>query len=307
MGALATSTNLLLNQSAPLFDQAQVIATQVNSNNITGIFSQLDQLTRSIPSTTTLLQPIDQYAAEYSSLPQPPTTVVDVAESDLSRLLGNITSTIDTAQSPLLSAISSGQQAIATVNNKALGTIDSYQSQYQPEVEYYDTVRQAVTYVVFALYIVIAAALLLAVVMMSPGQAEVGVLLLLLLSTIAFALVVALSGGIKVGTDECANLEQQILGSVSNPSAASVVQYYFYGNGTNVKTILEQNLNLNIDAALQQINSARQELMSVASNYTVYGSLAKAIQTAQNKTAAVENGVNQVLASLEYSPVHQGR
>lgn len=307
LDTLAMSVDLLLNQSAPFFDQAQLIDTRINSSNITGTVSQLDSLTRSLPSAATLLQPVDQYAAEFSNLPQPPTTVIDNAESDVSRLLGNVTSTIDTAQSPLRSAISSGQQAIATVNSKALGTINSYQLQYQPEAYYYDTIRQAVTYVVLALYIVISSVLLLAMVMVSPGLTEVSVLLLLVLSTIAFALVVGLSGGIKVGSDECANLEQQILASISNPTAASVVRYYFYGNGTNVKTILEQNLNLNIDAVLQQIASARQELTSVASNYTVYGSLATAIDTAQNGTVAVQNGVNQVLALLEFIPVHQGR
>lgn len=290
-----------------MYQQSQSVYSSLTTTDLTVTLGTLAVVLKGMPSATTLLVPVNDYAAQYAALPQPPTFMLDMAETEITSLANSISSSVVSARQSLGNAIDSGQQAITKVNVDGLGTINKYQAQYEPQVRYYDTIRQVVSYIIFGLTIVLCAMACVGVVYLWPAVLKLTTLLLMALYIVCFALVIALTAGIKVGTDGCANLEPQILGAITDSSVTPVVQYYLYGNGTDIKTLLKQHMGLDVDGSMQQVISARNNLLAGVQNYTLLGSMAGAVALAVAGSDGVITGVDQVLQFVDYNHVHPGK
>ena len=145
--------------------------------------------------------------------------------------------------------------------------------------------------------------------MLWPAALKLAVFLLLVLFTVAFALVVVATVGLKVGTDGCANLEAQILQPLENdPKAITIARYYLYNEGaTDPKSILSDVFLLDVDAMLAQVASARQSLQQSLQTYNLRGALDSAVTSAVANSFGVADAVLITLAKISYDNVNNGK
>ena len=305
--ALATALQQWLTSAAPAFDQAQSVFDELTAVDLAAGLSDLSTKMESLPAGESLLAPVDEYAVQYSSLPQPFTRLVDDAKSQVVSLVNDVSGTVSSSRSVLGDAISGAETASADLRKNTIGQVEEYKTEYEPTVRHYEVIRQAALYSMFAVTLLLSLILVAGTIMLWPAALKLATFLLLVLFTVQFALVVAITAGLKVGNDGCSNLEPQVLQRISSEKATTVLRFYFYGEGSSAKSILNDFMNVDIDSALNQVASARKELQSGMQSYNVRGAMAIAVDLAVAGSYAVVDGVNATLALIEYEPVHNSK
>ena len=176
--------------------------------------------------------------------------------------------------------------------------------------------RQAALYAAFALAAALSLGLVAGAWLAWPAALKLSAVLLLLLTTAGFALVFALSAGLKVGSDGCANLEAQVVQRVDAPDARRVLRYYLYNEGPDGNSapagaaadVLRDVLGVDAGDALARVAAARAAVLArVNDTYAVRPTLGAEVEGAVALSYAVEAGVEGLLGMLAYEPVHAGR
>ncbi|KAG7674442.1 hypothetical protein Ndes2437A_g00722 [Nannochloris sp. 'desiccata'] len=304
-GTTATTLQQWLASAEPVFLQAQTMLTQLQTNDFTATIAELSTELEMLPTGQELLVPINEYAAQFASLPQPATSLIDEATSQASAIVGDISAAIVDARSVLGDAIAEAESTSETLSGVAVDDIDQYVAQYEPDARYYDSIRQAALYSFFAVAILLNLILVVGAIMLWPAALKLAVLLSLVLFTVGFSLVVVATAGLKVGTDGCANLEAQVLQRLEDPQAFIIARYYFYNEGsTDPKSILLDVFGLDVDAAVQQVVAAREDLQSSLSTYSLQGALSSAVTTAMDSSYEVVDAISTTLAKLSYENIN---
>jgi len=308
VGDLATSLQQWLTSAEPVFSQAQTMLTQIQTYDFTATILELSTELETLPAGQELLAPISEYAAQYATLPQPATSLIDDATSQVSTIVGNISSAIVDARSVLGNAIAEAERTSDTLSEATVDEIDLYVAEYEPDARYYDSIRQAALYSFFAVAILVNLVLLVGAVMLWPAALKLAVFLLLVLFTVGFTLVVMATAGLKVGTDGCANLEAQVLrGLESNPQASIIARYYFNNEGSaDPKSILLDVFGLNVDQTIQQIVVAREDLQGSLSTYSLQGALDSTVTNAVGNSYEVVDAILTILEKISYENVNAG-
>lgn len=166
--------------------------------------------------------------------------------------------------------------------------------------------RQALLYAGFAIAIVLFAVVLTGAYLIWPAPLKSGTLLLLILCTLYFITVVALTAGLKVGNDACANLEAQIEQRVADPTTRQVVQYYLYDTGPGVNSILNTVFKIDVDEVLNKVSSAREQLLNGVDTYTLGPLLQDDVDSAVVQSFLVSASIGTVMELLSYEAVHPG-
>jgi hypothetical protein len=308
-GGSATALQQWLTSAEPVFAQAETMLLQLQTSDFAGQISELSTQLQTLPAGQELLAPIDEYAAQYASLPQPTTSLIDDAATQVTTIVGDISAAVVDARSALGNAIAEAERTSETLNDNTVDKIDQYLVQYEPEARYYDTIRQAALYSFFGVAILLNLILVVGAIMLWPAALKLAVFLLLVLFTIGFILVVVATAGLKVGTDGCANLETQVLQQLENDQQAStIVRYYFYNEGsTGPESILLDVFGLDIDSTLQQVVAARVNLQDSLSTYTLRGALNSAVTNAVGSSFVAVNAVLATVDKISYENVNPGK
>jgi len=308
-GELATTLQQWLASADPVFTQAQTMLTQLQTDDFTATIAELSIEMEMLPAGQELLAPIDEYAAQYASLPQPATSLIDDATSQVSTIIGDISAAIVDARSLLGNALAEAESTSETLSEATVDKIDQYVAQYEPDTRYYDSIRQAALYSFFAVAILVNLVLVIGAIMLWPAALKLAVLLLLVLFTVGFVLVVLATAGLKVGADGCANLEAQVLQLLEDePQASMIARYYFYNEGsTDPNSILFDVFGIDIDAALQQIVTAREDLQGSLTTYSLQGALNSSVTNAVDNSYEVVDAVLATLAKISYDDVNDGK
>lgn len=302
--ALANSLQQFLTAAAPAFDESQAVFDELTAVDITAGLSELGDKMQSLPAGEVLLAPMDDYAAQYASLPQPFTLLIDEAKTQVVDIVNDVSGTVVDSRSVLGDAISGAERVSLDIRDNTVDKISEYRVEYEPEVRHYETIRQAALYSMFAVTLLLSLILLAGTVMLWPAALKLATFLILVMFTVEFALVVAITAGLKVGNDGCSNLEAQVLQRIDSPEATTILRFYLYGEGTTAKDILNDQLDVNIDTALEQVASAREELQAGIDSYNVRGAMAVAVNQAVAGSYSVVTGIETTLALIEYVPVH---
>ena len=192
-----------------------------------------------------------------SSLPQPIEGVIDDAirtvnsmTSDINDTLGGIENTIDT--------VIRGAPDMTQLQTTVMSTINSIQGEYEPIIRLIDKVRQVVSYTLLIALLVLAIVCAATASCCWPAGIIAGLVFFLLLLTMSSLVAVLFTAILKVGKDGCDGLERLILNAWDIGSEAeALANYYFYGAGGDLKTVLNTTLNLNLDSILDEISMAR--------------------------------------------------
>jgi hypothetical protein len=306
---IATAFESWLLSAEPVFTQAETVLTQLQTNDYLGGISELETHLETLPAGQELLAPIDEYAAQYASLPQPATSLIDDAAAQVTAIVGDISGAVVDARSALGNAIAEAERTSETLSQSTVDKIDNYIAQYEPDARYYDTIRQAALYSLFAVAILLNLILVAGAIMLWPAALKLAVFLLLVLFTFAFTLAVIATAGLKVGTDGCANLENQVLQRLeSNSQASTIARYYFYNEGsTDPKSILLDVFGLDVDATLEQVVAAREDIQNSLSTYTLRGALNSAVNNAVANSYDAVGAVLEILIKLSYENVNDGK
>ena len=301
----ATALGQWLASADPVYTEAQYIQTEIETSDPGSQVNALATQLQSLPVGTAIQVPLAAYQLQYLSLPQPPSTLINPMIYSVVYIVNNVEDTVVSARSVLGDAIATATSTTVTVREKVTDQIDAKVAQYEPTARYYDIIRQAAMYSLFSVALFMAIVLLLGAALLWPAALKLGTFLTLVLYTIEFAIVVALTAGLKVGSDGCTNLESQVLQHLAtSPSAANIAKYYFFNQGSTPKQILNDAFQLDIDAGLDQVIAARDQMQNRTSEYGVTGSLANAISQAVNGSQAIESSVNDLLYVIDYHQVN---
>ena len=288
-----------------LYDQIDQVFYQLSNANFIGDLNALSTQLQELPSESMLAQ-IDDYASQVAVLPQPVTSIVDDAVSSVVDVVTEVSAAVADSRSVLGDAVGAAGRTSLTMRENTIGTVEEYTTEYEPTVRMIDSYRQAALYSVFAVALVLNLVLLAGAFLLWPAALKLAVILLLVLFLVSFAIVVAITAGLKVGTDGCANLEPKILEYIDDPQITTLANYYFYGQGSDPQTILNDVFDVDIDAALGQVVSARENLLSGIAEYNVRGAMQSAVDSAVNGSYAVVEAVMRTLYLIDYRQVNPG-
>jgi hypothetical protein len=181
---------------------------------------------------------------------------------------------------------------------------------HHPENHFMSCRRQAILYGTFSLALFFCLLLLAGAFLSWPAAVKVCTGLLLTLFTVCFILIVAFTAVLKVGADGCINMEAKLEEAFDDPAALDILRYYLYGEGSDVQTVLQESLGFNVDSALDQVTEARQELVdNVLETYQLRPLLAGLVDAAIAASYGVEQGINDLLNSVDYdqvNPIYMG-
>jgi hypothetical protein len=207
---------------------------------------------------------------------------------------------ITSIRSDVQEIVSSVEPGISNAREQTISRIQEYRGDYEPTVRKYDTYRLAIMYLLFGLILVFGLMILSSSIAIWPAALSLSVTLMLLLMTINFALIVAYTAGLKVGSDTCYHLEPFILGEISDEEAKEILTYYLDGGQGSIEMIVDKTFDINVQEIEDKITQAKTDILSEIEGITLSPDLEAEVSIALGHADSIINGINGVIALLDY-------
>eukprot|EP00890_Picochlorum_soloecismus_P002692 jgi/Picsp_1/3423/NSC_06261-R1_---NA--- len=283
----------LINDATKIYKDAQNLGIQE-------YLDEIDQISDSIDSSS-LPDVVASYDSIFQQLPSPPDSLVDSIDNYLQGALSVASNMIASIRADVQEIVSSVEPGISNAREETINRIQEYRGEYEPIVRKYDTYRLAIMYLLFGLIIFFGLMTLSSSIAIWPAALSLSVTLMLLLMMIIFALIVAYTAGLKVGSDTCYHLEPFILEEIGDEGAKEVLTYYFDGGqGTSIEVIVETTFDINIQEIEDKIAQAKTNILSEIEGITLTPDLETEINKAIGHADRIIEGINGAMALLDY-------
>ena len=295
----ADAINTWLIDASGLIDDAFKIYQDAQNLGIQEYLDEIDQISDSIDSST-VPDVVASYDAIFKQLPSPPDSLVDSIDEYLQGTLSVASNMITSIRSDVQEIVSSVEPGISNAREETISRIQEYRRDYEPTVRKYDTYRLAIMYLLFGLIILFGLMILSSSIAIWPAALSLSVTLMLLLMTINFALIVAYTTGLKVGSDTCYHLEPFILGEISDEEAKEILTYYFDGGQGSIEMIVDKTFDVNIQEIEDKITKAKTDILSEIEGITLTPDLEAEVSMALGHADSIIDGINGAVALLGY-------
>ncbi|KAL4435639.1 hypothetical protein ABPG77_002602 [Micractinium sp. CCAP 211/92] len=266
-----------------------------------------------IPDVSPYLASLAGMQATYDALPQPPHKLAADAQAAIQDIVGSMQQALTDGDATIRNETGAVRHSLDVAEAQSVGRLQSLKAQAMPTLRKLDTLRQGVLYGLYCGACLFALVLALSKMLNWPLGVKLLTVFTLLLCLVLFAGVLALSLGLKAGSDGCANLESQVIarppGLVGSPAdaakALALARYYLLGEGGGPEAVLLAAFGFDAAEVLRQINSTRSALVEeVVAPFTLGPLLAGPVDRALNLSYAIEDGVAALLAKSSYAAVH---
>lgn len=295
----ADAVDTWLSDATGLINDATKIYNDAQNLGIQEYLDEVDQISESIDSSS-ISDIVASYDTIFKQLPSPPDSLVDSIENYLQGTLSVASNMITSIRSDVQEIVSSVEPGISNAREETISRIQEYRQKYEPTVRKYDTYRLAIMYLLFGLVILFGLMIISSSIAIWPAALSLSVTLMLLLMTINFALIVAYTAGLKVGSDSCYHLEPFILGEIDDERARAILMYYFDGGQGEIEVIVDKTFDINIQDIEDKIMQAKTDILSEIEGITLTPDLETEVDEAIGHADSIINGINGVTALLEY-------
>ncbi|PRW34091.1 urea ABC transporter permease subunit [Chlorella sorokiniana] len=278
--------------------------------------ARMDAATSQLEAQPLDVQPymdsLEAVQGTYDQLPLQPSQLAVEAQAEVEALVQGVQQSLDAAQQTVQDKAADVRGYLADADEQTVGRLARLRTDYMPSVRKYDKIRVAVLYTIFSLACALALLLLLAEIFNYPLGLKVTMALALLYMALCFALVAALTVGLKVGNDGCVNLEDQIVlripDALSNPAdaakALAVARYYLFGVG-DVDSLLQDAFGFDLHQVQQQINDTRVQLLQdITERFSLQPLLAAPVDQALGSSFNVQRTIDALLAAAGRDQVY---
>lgn len=303
--ALAASQQIdsLLSDITPFIDEAAVVNDQVRGIDIDRYLDEVERL-YGVVQDGEIVRRMDAYDAAIGTLPDPPSSAFNSVNMYLQSAIDDVSSTLSSIQSELDSIVQTSQDGITQAQEEIVDTVYENIDKYEPQAQTYNTLRAAIMYVLFGLCIFFSLVIIVAAFLTWPALHSLSIFLFLCLMVVNYALVVAHTVGIKVGSDTCENLEPYILQQVDDASAQQILQYYFNGGQGDVRDVVDASLDINVDDIIQTINNAKSDLLAEIQGVSLSVPLETQVNASLGLADDIISDINAVVSLLEYEQAY---
>lgn len=303
--ALAASQQIdsLLGDINPFIDEAAVVNDQVRGIDIDRYLDEVERLYRVVQNGE-IVRRMDAYDAAIGTLPDPPSSAFDSVSMYLQSAIDDVSSTLSSIQNELESIVQTSQDGITQAQEEIVDTVYENIDKYEPQAQTYNTLRAAIMYVLFGLCIFFSLVIIVAGFLTWPALHSLSIFLFLCLMVVNYALVVAHTVGIKVGSDTCENLEPYILQQVDDAGAQQILQYYFNGGQGDVRDVVDASLDINVDEIIQTINNAKADVLAEIQGVSLSVPLERQVNASLGLADDIISDINAVVSLLEYEEAY---
>lgn len=159
-------------------------------------------------------------------------------------------------------------------------------------------------YVLLSLIIIFSILVFITSVIWWPFGLSTTIFLTVLLMCISFAIVVAFTAGLKIGSDTCYNIEGFLLEKITDPTADTVLRYYFDGGNGTVTQVADAALGININQITNQIEGDKSTILSETQGLILTPTLQNEVTQSLFLIDTILGGINTTLGMLEYSQAY---
>lgn len=265
-----------------------------------------------IPDFTPYLSALDPAAEAYAGLPSPKSKVLVDARATIEDVVGTITSGLNDAESQIDSAIESIQKPLQNARQETVGKVTEYEYKYRPMADKYNKWRVWGMYGFYGVIILASVMAVIAVLLQCPWLASFATGLLLFPLFLYGIIVLIGTAILKVGSDGCQNMEQQIRQILAEQMDADqaakflpLLNYYLTGAGGSLTAVVKTALDVDINKAVENLDSASSDLIGdVIGDYVLRTGPLDIINTITAIITSLKARVNTGLEILQYNQVH---
>ena len=301
--AAAQQIDSLLSDITPFIGQAASVNNKVLGVDIDGYLNEIDNFYVAFQNGE-LVKRMDAYDAAIATLPDPPSSAFDSVTMYLRSAIDGVSSTLSSIQNELASIVQTSQDGITQAQTEIVDTAYEYIDKYEPQAQTYNTLRAAIMYVLFSLCILFSLLILFAGILTWPAFHSLSIFLFLCLIVVNYALVVAHTVGIKVGSDTCANLEPYILEQVNDAGAQQILQYYFNGGQGDVRDVVDTSLGIDVDNIIQTINNAKADVLAEIQGVSLSVPLERQVNESLGLADDIISDINAAVSLVEYDQAY---
>ncbi|WPT11629.1 hypothetical protein PSENEW3n2_00005129 [Picochlorum sp. SENEW3] len=303
--ALAASQQIdsLLSDITPFIDEAAVVNDQVRGIDIDRYLDEVERL-YGVVQDGEIVRRMDAYDAAIGTLPDPPSSAFNSVNMYMQSAIDDVSSTLSSIQSELDSIVQTSQDGITQAQEEIVDTVYENIDKYEPQAQTYNTLRAAIMYVLFGLCIFFSLVIIVAAFLTWPALHSLSIFLFLCLMVVNYALVVAHTVGIKVGSDTCENLEPYILQQVDDAGAQQILQYYFNGGQGDVRDVVDASLGINVDDIIQTINNAKADVLAEIQGVSLSVPVETQVNASLGLADDIISDINAVVSLLEYEQAY---
>ncbi|KAI3426214.1 hypothetical protein D9Q98_008590 [Chlorella vulgaris] len=202
---------------------------------------------------------------------------------------------------------------LSTIRTSTVDRVESAIEDYSPTAHMADKWRAVGLYIAYGVLAGLAVMASFAMLVDWPAPTKPLVLIFLLLLLLAWIIVLALTAVLRVGNDVCMNVEDKVQelvsgislgGSSGGGGVAALVQYYLFGTGGTVFSVLNSAVGLDVPGQLVQANATLLELQEAVDSTPALSSLSSDVALVTALFANVSASVDALGLALSYETFH---
>lgn len=165
--------------------------------------------------------------------------------------------------------------------------------------------RLGVTYGLMSLLGALAVMTYAAVFLRWPLGVKLGCALLCLVIAVGALAFVALTAGLKVGSDACTNVEAFVLTQLGDGNVQLVARYWLYDEGS-LTAVTDAVFGVDLDATASQVEASRDSVLQALADLTLRQGLQLQVNATLSTVDDIVAGIDDFGASLAYTSFHPG-